>query len=483
MLTVRDIVKGIKERKFSPLEILDNYWARVEKLEDKIKAFISLKPYEELKKEALYLEKNPDGRLVGVPIAFKDNINVRGLRTTCASRVLENYKPPFDATVVELLKKEGALIVGKTNMDEFAFGSSTENSAYQTTRNPYDLARVPGGSSGGSAAAVASGTTPLAFGSDTGGSIRQPSAFCGVVGFKPTYGRVSRYGLVAFASSLDQIGPIAKNVEDIWLALNVIGGRDENDPTTSSCPPVNYPGKNLKPLVIGYCPDLLEEGVDAGIKDTFNKAISIFKGLDVTVKEVHLPHIKYGLSIYYILASSEASSNLARFDGLRYGERGKGENYAEMVENTRGRGLGKEVKRRILLGTFALSSGYYDAYYLKALKVRALIREDFRLAFGEVDLILMPTTPTLPFKIGAKAEDPLQMYKADLFTIPVNMAGLPAVSLPLSLNNGLPVGVQLIGRHFEEEQILSAALLLERERGDFPPPVIVDRIKNVIIQS
>ncbi|MBT9164613.1 MAG: Glutamyl-tRNA(Gln) amidotransferase subunit A [candidate division WS2 bacterium] len=473
MLTVRDIVKGIKERKFSPLEILDNYWARIEKIEDKIKAFISLKPYEELKKEVTQLGKNPEGRLVGVPIALKDNINVRGLKTTCASKVLQNYKPPFEATVVELLKKEGALIVGKTNMDEFAFGSSTENSAYQTTRNPYDLTRVPGGSSGGSAAAVAGGMAPLTFGSDTGGSIRQPSAFCGVAGFKPTYGRVSRYGLVAFASSLDQIGPIAKNVEDIWLALSVIGGRDEKDPTTSSCPPINYPGKNWKPGVIGFCPDLLEEGVDTEIKESFTEAISIIKGLGVAVREVHLPHLKYGLSIYYILASSEASSNLARFDGLRYGQREKGENYAEMVENTRGRNLGREVKRRILLGTFALSSGYYDAYYLKALKVRALIREDFRKVLGEVDLILMPTTPTLPFEIGAKTKDPLQMYKADLFTIPVNLAGLPAISLPLSLKKGLPVGVQLIGRHFEEEQVLSAALMLEKERGDFPSPVIV----------
>ncbi|MBT9130361.1 MAG: Glutamyl-tRNA(Gln) amidotransferase subunit A [candidate division WS2 bacterium] len=470
MLSIRDMVKGIKERQFTPLEILDKYWARIEKVEDKIKAFISLKPYQELKKEALFLEKNPEGRMTGVPIALKDNINVRGFMTTCSSKVLQNYKPPFDATVAELLKKEGALILGKTNMDEFAFGSSTENSAYQITRNPYDLSCVPGGSSGGSAAVVASGMAPLALGSDTGGSIRQPSAFCGAVGFKPTYGRVSRYGLVAFASSLDQIGPLAKNVEDIWLALSVISGRDEKDPTSSSNPPINYPGKNWQPSVVGFCPDLLEEGVDENIKDSFYEAISIYKGLGVTVKEVHLPHIKYGLSIYYLLASSEASSNLARFDGLRYGQRVKGETYNEMIENTRGIGLGREAKRRILLGTFALSSGYYDAYYLKALKARALIREDFRQVFTEVDLILMPTTPSQPFKIGAKADDPLQMYKADLFTIPVNLAGLPAVSIPLSLKNDLPVGIQLIGRHFEEEQILNAALMLEQERGEFPPP-------------
>lgn len=469
---VSGIVSGIREKRFTPLEVLDFYYDRISRLEGRIKAFISLKSYEELKKEAISLKISHPGRLLGVPVAVKDNINVKGLKTTCASRILPDYYPPYNATVVETLKREGALIIGKTNMDEFAFGSSTENSAFYTTLNPYDLTRVPGGSSGGSAAAVSSRMVALALGSDTGGSIRQPASFCGVVGIKPTYGRVSRYGLVAFASSLDQIGPLSVKVEDSALLLEVISGYDSKDPTTVKNQPSCLPLDGFKPLTIGYSPALLEEGVEEEVVKSFYETIGLFKEGGLKVVEIELPHLKYGLSVYYILGPAEASSNLARFDGLRYGLNLKSETVQEMVERVRGEGFGPEARRRILLGTFALSSGYYEDYYLKACRVRTLIQQDFLRAFEEVDIVCIPTTPTLPFKLGSKSDDPLKMYKADLFTIPVNLAGLPALSFPLAIKNNLPVGIQLIGCPFDEATIFKGALFLERERGILAPPAL-----------
>ncbi len=475
--SVSDIVSGIREKKFTPVEVLDFYYNRISRLERKVQAFISLKPYEELKQEALSLDKSHKGKLLGVPVAVKDNINIRGFKTTCASRILPDYYPPYNATVIEHLKREGAIFIGKTNMDEFAFGSSTENSSFHTTLNPYDLTRVPGGSSGGSAAAVSSRMVALALGSDTGGSIRQPASFCGVVGVKPTYGRVSRKGLVAFASSLDQIGPLSVNIEDSVLLLEVISGYDPGDSTTVKNQPSCIPSdgfRNLieEPLTIGYSPALLEGGVEEEVVDTFYEALELFKKGGFKLKEIELPYLKYGLSVYYILGTAEASSNLARFDGIRYGLKHNSRTIKEMVEKVRGEGFGPEVRRRILLGTFALSSGFYEDYYIKACKVRALIQNDFFKAFQEVDMICLPTSPDLPFLVGSKSDDPLKMYKADLFTIPINLAGLPALNLPFNLKNGLPVGVQLIGRPFEEATIFQGAMFLERERGPFTPPAI-----------
>lgn len=471
-LTLSEIVKGIQEKKFSPREVLQGYLERIDAFEEKVRAFITLRPREELLAEAEKIS-SASGALVGALVAVKDNLNVQGLKTTCGSKMLKDYQATYEATVVKRLKAEGALILGKTNMDEFAFGSSTENSSFQVTRNPYDLTRVPGGSSGGSAAAVSAGLCSLALGSDTGGSIRQPAAFCGVVGFKPTYGRVSRYGLVAFASSLDQVGPLSKTVDDAWLAMSVICGLDPQDPTSSATTKIKPRHQIVRPKSIGYCPDLLNEGIDEEIKKAFYQAITLCQDLGIKTREVHLPHIKYGLSVYYLLATSEVSSNLARFDGLRYGLRMPEDDYQQMIASTRGAGFGREVKRRILLGTFALSSGYYQDYYLKAKKVQELIRRDFQAAFAEVDLLLMPTTPTLPFKVTTQSEEPLKMYKADLFTIPVNLAGLPAISLPFSLAQGLPIGMQIIGKHFAEEEVLTAAWLMEKEISVFPEPTFV----------
>ena len=406
-------------------------------------------------------------RLAGLPVAVKDNICERGQRATCASRMLETFVPPYDAHVITKLRGSGAVLLGRTNLDEFAMGSSCENSAFQPTRNPWDLSRSPGGSSGGSAAAVAAGMVPLALGSDTGGSIRQPAAFCGVVGLKPTYGRVSRYGLVAFASSLDQIGPFARDVHGAALLLEAIAGHDPRDSTSSDRPVPEYTASLEQPLEglrIGIPREYFVEGLDAEVDRAVRDAIDVYRSLGAEVREISLPHTRYCVAVYYVVASSEASSNLARYDGVHYGHRAaQFENMIDMYAATRGEGFGSEVKRRIMLGTYALSSGYYDAYYLKALKVRRLIRQDFDAAFGEVDVIASPVSPVPAFRIGELIDDPLAMYLNDIYTISANLAGIPAISIPCGYSSGgLPIGLQLMAAPFEEERLLRAARMYER---------------------
>jgi len=407
-----------------------------------------------------------DTYLKGLPIAIKDNISIEEIKTTCSSKMLEEYVPPYNATVVEKIKEAGGIITGKTNMDEYAMGSSTENSAFFPTVNPWGKNRVPGGSSGGSAAAVAAGMVPVSLGSDTGGSIRQPASFCGVVGLKPTYGAVSRYGLVAFASSLDQIGPLARNVEDIALMMNVITGRDEKD---STCVNRDYPDfteylkNDVKDMKIGIPDQYFDIEFDQEVRESVLNAVEKLKKAGAKIERVNLTGAEYALAAYYIIATAEASSNLARYDGVRYGLRAEGaDNLKKMFTETRQQGFGEEVKRRIMLGTYVLSSGYYDDFYLKAQKVRTLIKNDFDQLFTDYDLILSPTTPTTAFKIGEK-RDPLKMYAADIFTVPVNIAGIPAISVPCGFDQkGLPIGLQLMGAHFKEEKLIQAAFSLEK---------------------
>jgi aspartyl-tRNA(Asn)/glutamyl-tRNA(Gln) amidotransferase subunit A len=408
--------------------------------------------------------------LWGVPIAVKDNICVDGLETTCASKILKNFIPPYHATVIEKLLDAGAVVYGQTNMDEFAFGSSCETSCYGPTRNPRDPERVPGGSSGGSAAAVADHTAIIALGSDTGGSIRQPAAFCGVVGIKPTYGRVSRYGLVAFASSLDQIGPLAKDVRDAALVLGVIAGHDPKDSTCANVPVPDYTaslGKSIRGMKIGKPKEYFTPGWNDEAEKRMNESMQALRSLGAEIVDVSLPHTPYSVNVYYIVAPSEASSNLARFDGVRFGHRAAGANsLLEMFEKSRGEGFGAEAKRRIILGTYSLSSGYYDAYYLKAMKVRTKIKEDFDQAFKKVDAILTPTAPTGAFKLGEKSKDPLEMYLSDIFTISANLAGIPAISVPCGVvAGGLPVGLQFLGRPFDEVGLFKLAYAYEQETG------------------
>jgi len=407
------------------------------------------------------LPRNERGPLHGVPIAVKDIISVKGSRTTAGSRILEGYVSPYSATAIERLADAGAVILGKTNLDEFAMGSSTENSAFQTTRNPWNPDRVPGGSSGGSAAAVAARLAPAGLGTDTGGSIRQPAALCGVVGLKPTYGRVSRYGLVAFASSFDQIGPIVRTAEDAGLVLETIAGADPKDSTSSTRPVPRYSeeiARDVRSLRVGIPRDILGEGVDESVLEAFDRAARKLAELGVALEEVSLPAAKHAIACYYVLVTAEASSNLARYDGVRYGLRTRSSGLHEMMSASRGAGFGREVKRRILLGTFVLSAGYYDAYYEKAQRVRSLIGRDFARAFERVDAVILPTSPETAFPLGAKSEDPLSMYLADVFTITANLTGTPAVSFPAGFDTaGLPIGVQLIGRHFEEGTILRMA--------------------------
>jgi aspartyl-tRNA(Asn)/glutamyl-tRNA(Gln) amidotransferase subunit A len=397
------------------------------------------------------------GPLAGVPVAVKDLLDIEGVVTTCGSRILEGYRPPFTATAVARLEAAGAIVVGKTNMDEFAMGSSTENSAYKVTRNPWDRARVPGGSSGGSAVAVSTGMAALALGTDTGGSIRQPAALCGIVGLKPTYGRVSRYGVVAFASSLDQVGPLGRTVEDVALAARVICGIDTADATSAQVEVPDFRAAlaaGAAGLRVGVPWSFLEKGVDAGVMTAFRRALSDLEAAGARTVEVTLPHAPHAVATYYIVATAEASSNLARFDGVRYGLRVPSSDLQGMYGETRDRGFGAEVKRRIILGTFVLSAGYYDAYYLRAQQVRTLIRRDFEGAFHQCEVVAMPTTPTPAFRIGEKTADPLQMYLADIFTVPANLAGIPGLSLPGGFVDGLPVGLQLLGRPFDEATLL-----------------------------
>ncbi len=441
-------------------EIRDSFLRRIERLQEELKAFIP---------DGIFSDASPQvdsGPLYGVPIAIKDNICEEGRLTTCCSRILEGFRPPYDATVIKRLKSAGAVLIGKTNMDEFAFGSSCETSCYYPSRNPWDKDRVPGGSSGGSAVAVASGMVPVALGSDTGGSIRQPASLCGVVGLKPTYGRVSRYGLIAFASSLDQIGVFSRNVEDSARVLQVIAGYDEMDSTSAEIEVddyLDYLSKDLKGMKIGVPREYFEEGIDPEVKHFVNNVKVVLQDLGARCEEISLPHTKYCVATYYIVATAEASSNLARFDGVQYGLRVKGRNLLEMYLRTREAGFGPEAKRRIILGTHVLSSGYYDAYYLRAQRVRALIKRDFDRAFSEYDVIMTPTSPTPAFRIGEKINDPLAMYLSDVFTICANLAGLPAISLPCGLHSEkLPIGVQFIGKAFDEKTLFRVAYAYEQ---------------------
>ena len=461
-LTAAAIRARVARREVSAEEVVRAHLDRIEAVEPAVDAFLAIAPERALAKARRLDTALAAGAaappLAGVPLAVKDILHVSGLATTCGSRILAEYRPPFEATVVTRLEAAGAIVLGKANMDEFAMGSSTEHSAFKPTRNPWDRERVPGGSSGGSAAAVAARMVPLALGTDTGGSIRQPAALCGVSGLKPTWGRASRYGIVAFASSLDQVGPLARSVEDIAIAASVLCGHDPADATSSSRPVPDFAARSArgaKGLRLGVPRRSLAEGVEAETLARFDEALRSLEAAGATLADVELPHLEHAIPAYYLVATAEASSNLARYDGVRYGARAAGApDLRRLYGETRDQGFGAEVKRRILLGTFALSSGYYDAYYLRAQQVRTLIRRDFEQAFASCDAIATPTTPAPAFRFGEKTDDPLQMYLADIFTVPANLAGLPALSLPCGLASGLPVGLQLVGRPFEEETLL-----------------------------
>ncbi|MBC7334017.1 MAG: Asp-tRNA(Asn)/Glu-tRNA(Gln) amidotransferase subunit GatA [Actinobacteria bacterium] len=461
----------LKRREISCVEIVKSILDRIEKVEGKINAYITVEK-ESMVREAREVDEyiSKGGKIedfTGIPVAIKDNICTKGILTTCASKILKNYVPVYDATVVRKLKEQRYILVGKANMDEFAMGSSNENSCFGPVKNPWDLTRVPGGSSGGPAACVASGEAICALGSDTGGSIRQPAALCGIVGFKPTYGRVSRYGLVAFASSLDQIGPLTRDVEDCAALLNVICGYDESDSTSIPAEVPDFKSflkEGISSMRVGVPKELMVSGIDAEVREEVEKAILSLEELGAYVEEVSLPHLEYALDVYYIIAPSEASSNLSRFDGVRYGYRNKdAKTLREMYRKTRSEGFGDEVKRRIMLGTYSLSAGYYDAYYEKAQRVRTLIINDFRNAFEKYDVLVSPTSPTPAFRIGEKIDDPLTMYLSDICTIPVNLAGLPAISIPIGLSRkGLPIGFQIIGDILREDNVLRVAYSLEK---------------------
>lgn len=471
-MTVEEIKKSIESKSVTCEEITKEYLKKIKTIDSEIKAFITFCEEEAVKQAKAVDEKvkqgQPIGKLCGVPVAIKDNICTEGIKTTCASKMLADFVPPYDATVIKKIKAEDAIIIGKTNMDEFAMGSSTENSAFQITKNPRDLSRVPGGSSGGSAAAVAADMVPVSLGSDTGGSIRQPAAFCGVVGLKPTYGLVSRYGLIAFGSSLDQIGPLAKNTRDCALLLEVIQGEDKLDSTSVKQQIdgnyLEHIDKGVKGLKIGIPQEFFKEGLDKEIEASIRASMKKFEELGAIIEETSLPLTSEGLSAYYIISSAEASSNLARYDGIRYGYRTK--EYTgidDFMEKNRTEAFGPEVKRRIMLGTYVLSAGYYDAYYNKAQKLRKKIREQFANCFQKYDVILGPTSPVLPFKLGEKKDNPLEMYLADIYTVNINLAGVPALSIPCGFSSsGLPIGLQIIGPHYGEEKILQAAYALEQ---------------------
>jgi len=470
-LTAHQLHELLKNKEVSSTEITQAVFTRIEEVEDKVLAYVTL-----AKDQALAAAGNVDAMiargeritpLAGIPIAIKDNICTAGLRTTCSSKMLENFVPPYDATVIKKLQQQNAIVIGKTNLDEFAMGSSTETSYFHTSRNPWDLARVPGGSSGGSAAAIVADETILALGSDTGGSIRQPAAFCGAVGIKPTYGHVSRFGLVAFASSLDQIGPITKDVTDAALLMNVICGHDELDSTSANVAVPDFTQalkEDVKGLRIGLPKEYFGEGIDREVKDAIMQAVEKLTALGAIVEETSLQHTDYAVSVYYIIAPAEASANLARYDGVKYTYRTlEADNLLEMYNKTRAEGFGAEVKRRIMLGTYVLSSGYYDAYYLKAQKVRTLIKDDFDKAFAKYDVLITPTSPSTAFKVGEKVNDPLAMYTADICTIPVNLAGIPSISLPVGFDGkGLPIGMQIMGKPFDETTLLRVAYTYEQ---------------------
>lgn len=459
--TASVLLKKLTVGEITSEQILSSLNQQIEKVNLKVKAYVRAGQKEELNQPPASGASN--GILKGIPVSIKDNICTEGINTECCSKILKGFKPPYDATVVKKLKDAGAVIFGlKANMDEFAFGSSTENSFFGPTHNPWNLNCVPGGSSGGSAAAVASDQAIMALGSDTGGSIRQPAAFCGVVGLKPTYGRVSRYGLIAFASSLDQIGPLTKDVRDSALLTRVISGYDPKDSTSVDKEVPDYTqslGKDIKGFKVGVPEEYFVDGMDPEVKEIVNSAIEKLGKLGAQKKEVSLPHTEYAVPVYYIIATAEASSNLARFDGVQYGFRAEGDRgLIDMYKKTRGQGFGEEAKRRIILGTFALSCGYYDAYYLRALKVRTLIKQDFDRVFNEFDCIVTPTSPTTAFRIGERTQDPLKMYLSDIYTISANLAGVPAISIPCGFTrNGLPVGLQILAKPFNEETLFRVA--------------------------
>ena len=469
--TLSEIAKDIKNKKITIKEVLDSVYKRIEEVEPKVGAYITLTKNEAYKRSDELQEKLDKGEdiglLGGVPIAIKDNICTKNVKTTCASKMLENFEPIYNATVIEKLEDAGAIMIGKTNMDEFAMGSSTETSYFKKTANPWDVERVPGGSSGGSAACVSADMAYAALGSDTGGSIRQPASYCSVVGLKPTYGLISRYGLIAFASSLDQIGPFGKTVEDAAIMLNVIAGHDKKDTTSADLEKKDYTKSlvnDVKGMKIGIPVSFVNDGINKDVKEAYDNSVNTLKELGAEIVDVKLEYAKYSLSTYYIIATAEASSNLGRYDGIRYGHRAK--EFSDLIDlytKSRTEGFGDEVKRRIMLGTYVLSSGYYDAYYKRAQQVRTLIVEDFKKTFESCDAIMIPTAPNTSFKMGEHSTNPLEMYLEDIFTVPVNIAGLPAISIPGGFaSNGMPIGLQLITKAFDEEKLLQIAYTYEQ---------------------
>ena len=469
--SIKEIHQQLVNKERSAVEITQEVLTQIEAVEPKVKAFLSVTAEQAIataqEVDAKIAAGESIGMLEGIPVAVKDNMCTKGIKTTCASQILANFVPPYESTVTQKLKDAGAVLIGKTNLDEFAMGGSTENSSFQKTANPWDLTRVPGGSSGGSAAAVAAGECVVSLGSDTGGSIRQPASLCGVVGLKPTYGLVSRFGLVAFGSSLDQIGPFARTVEDSAILLKEIAGHDENDSTSLKVEIPDYT-QYLQPelkkgLKIGVIKETFGEGLNSEVAEATQKAIAQLEAMGAEIKEISCPRFRYGVPAYYIIAPSEASANLARYDAVKYGIRQESDNLLEMYTNTRASGFGTEVKRRIMIGTYALSAGYYDAYYLKAQKVRTLIKQDFDRAFEDVDVLVSPTAPTTAFEIGDKTTDPLSMYLLDLMTIPVNLAGLPGISIPCGFDSqGLPIGLQLVGNVLREDMLFHVAHAYEQ---------------------
>lgn len=470
-MTIKETRDLLRKREITAVELASFYLDRAHRYDGKLKAYLRMSEEEalEMARDAdTRIARGEDSPLLGIPFGIKDIFCTKGIETTCASQILKGFIPPYDATIIKKLKDSGFIHLGRLNMDEFAMGSSTENSSFQTTKNPWDLTRIPGGSSGGSASAVAAGLCAASLGTDTGGSIRQPAGLCGVVGMKPTYGRVSRYGLIAFASSLDQIGPLTRNVMDCAIVMNAIAGYDPMDSTSIPQPVPDYTerlGRDIKGMKIGIPKEYFIEGMDQDVKMMLRESLSVFEKQGATLVDVSLPHTEYAVATYYIICTAEASSNLARYDGVKYGLRSEGKDIIDMYKKTRLQGFGKEVKRRIILGTYVLSSGYYDAYYRKAGKVRTLIRRDFDEVFKVCDIIITPVSPTTAFKVGEKMEDPLTMYLSDIFTIPVNLAGLPAMSVPCGFDaNALPVGLQIIGKPLDEALMLQAAFAFESEK-------------------